>query len=420
MDRHPVTVLDVVIPVHDEEASLEASVRRLHSHLLATFPYPSRITIADNASTDRTWEVATRLAREVAGVVAVRMPEKGRGRALRQVWLESDAAVLAYMDVDLSTDLDALWPLVAPLMSGHSDLAIGTRLHHSSRVVRGPRREVLSRGYNQLLRVVLGTRFSDAQCGFKAIRGDVARELLPLVEDDTWFFDTELLVLAERCGLRIHEVPVDWWDDPDSRVDIVATAADDLRGVWRMRTTHPRGSAVVADIAARMGRTRPTEGVGAQVLTFLWVGAVSWCLQLVLYVAFRSFAAAQVANVAALLLATVANTWANGRWTFGETRADGIRRQQAQGLAIVAATWALTAAALALLHLGWPESPAVVETAVVGAATVLATAAKFVAMRRWVFRPAPAPGAGDDPGSEPALPGDARAGYPVGASGGVA
>ena len=130
------------------------------------------------------------------------------------------------MDVDLSTDLNALFPLLAPLLSGHSDVAIGTRLARGARVVRGPRREVISRCYNLLLHATLGTGFSDAQCGFKAIRADAARELLPLTADDGWFFDTELLVLAERAGLRIHEVPVDWIDDPDSRVKVLSTALD--------------------------------------------------------------------------------------------------------------------------------------------------------------------------------------------------
>ena len=153
------------------------------------------------------------------------------------------------MDVDLSTDLDALLPLVAPLLSGHSDLAIGSRLARGSRTVRGPKREVISRGYNLLLRGTLRARFSDAQCGFKAIRADVARELLPLVEDDEWFFDTELLVLAERAGLRIHEVPVDWVDDPDSRVDIVRTALADLRGIGRLGWALSAGRA-----AGRRGR----------------------------------------------------------------------------------------------------------------------------------------------------------------------
>src|SRR5204863_1222385 len=166
---------------------------------------------------------------------AVHMDCKGRGRALRAAWSASTAEVVAYMDVDLSTDLDALLPLVAPLVSGHSDVAIGTRLAPGAEVVRGPKREAISRAYNLLLKAALGAGFSDAQCGFKAVRADVARELLPLIEDDGWFFDTELLVLAERNGLRIHEVPVDWIDDPDSRVDVVRTAAGDLRGLWRMR-----------------------------------------------------------------------------------------------------------------------------------------------------------------------------------------
>src|SRR3954449_922268 len=226
-------VLDVVVPVHNEETDLEPCLRRLHAHLSA-LPFPFRITVAENASTDGTAAVAARVAAELTGVEVLVLPEAGRGRALRTAWLCSDAPVLVYMDVDLSTDLAALLPLVAPLISGHSDLAIGTRLSRSSRVVRGLKREVISRGYNLLLRRTLATSLSDAQCGFKAIRSDVARRLLPLVEDAGWFFDTELLVLAERSGLRIHEVPVDWIDDPDSRVDIVATAVEDLRGIVRV------------------------------------------------------------------------------------------------------------------------------------------------------------------------------------------
>ncbi len=166
-------VLDVVVPVHNEQDDLVPSVERLHAHL-ASLPYSFRITIADNASTDATLALARRLAARLPGVTVVHLAEKGRGRALRQVWSRSDAEVLAYMDVDLSTDLAALLPLVAPLISGHSDLAIGSRLARGSRVVRGPKREVISRGYNLLLRTALATRFSDAQCGFKAIRADRA------------------------------------------------------------------------------------------------------------------------------------------------------------------------------------------------------------------------------------------------------
>ncbi|MGH7882041.1 MAG: dolichyl-phosphate beta-glucosyltransferase, partial [Candidatus Dormibacteraceae bacterium] len=223
--------VEVVIPVYNEERVLADSVRRLHAYLLGNFPYQFRITIADNASSDATGDIARWLVRELPYVQAVHLPRKGRGRALRQVWSGSDADVVAYMDVDLSTDLDAFLPLVAPLLSGHSDLAIGTRLGRGAAVVRGAQRELISRCYNLLLRATLRARFSDAQCGFKAGRTEIMQALLPEVKDEEWFFDTELLVLAERSGLRIHEVPVDWVDDPDSRVKIIRTVWADLRGV---------------------------------------------------------------------------------------------------------------------------------------------------------------------------------------------
>ena len=218
-------MLDVTVPVYNEQVDLAPCVRRLHAHLSRYFPYQFVITIADNASTDATPIEGLRLARELAEVNYLRLEQKGRGLALNTVWSASSAEVVAYLDVDMSTDLNALLPLVAPLISGHSDLAIGSRLARGSRVVRGAKREFISRTYNLILRGTLSARFSDAQCGFKAIRADVAAELLPLVGDTSWFFDTELLVLAERCGLRIHEVPVDWSDDPDSRVALAFAAS---------------------------------------------------------------------------------------------------------------------------------------------------------------------------------------------------
>ncbi|MFF5447357.1 dolichyl-phosphate beta-glucosyltransferase [Streptomyces sp. NPDC012888] len=288
-------VLDVVIPVFNEEKDLGPCVHRLHDHLTRTFPYPFRITIADNASTDRTPEVAAGLAAAVGGVHSTRLEEKGRGRALRTAWSRSEAPVLAYMDVDLSTDLNALLPLVAPLVSGHSDLAIGTRLARTSRVVRGTRREFVSRAYNLLLRSSLAAGFSDAQCGFKAVRRDVAERLLPLVEDSGWFFDTEMLVLAERAGLRIHEVPVDWVDDPDSSVHILRTAAEDLKGIWRLGRALAVGGLPLdrlarpfADVPSgpgRPGRTLPgvPAGLARQLLAFCAVGLLSTLCCLGLY-----------------------------------------------------------------------------------------------------------------------------------------
>jgi glycosyltransferase involved in cell wall biosynthesis len=229
-------LVEIVIPVKNEQRELSDHVTRLLEYLRADFPYAWQVTIADNGSTDGTWSLAQELVIANPGRVrAVHLDPPGRGRALHSVWSASDAEVVAYMDVDLSTDLKALPALVASLLAGTSDIAIGTRLAPGARVVRGLKREVISRGYNLLLRATLQVGFTDAQCGFKALRSDIAQQLLPLVEDRSWFFDTELLVLAERCGLRIHEVPVHWTDSDDSRVKIIRTVLADLRGIWRLR-----------------------------------------------------------------------------------------------------------------------------------------------------------------------------------------
>ncbi len=236
--------LDIVIPVYNEERELRHSVLRLYRHLATSLrDIDFRITIADNASVDGTPRIAAALARELPLVSHLRLEQKGRGRALRAAWSASDADVVAYMDVDLSTDLEHLRALVAPLLAGEADIAIGSRLAHGAAVTRGRKRELISRIYNGLLRVSLGVRFSDAQCGFKAARRSAVQRLLPLIEDENWFFDTELLVLAEREQMTIAEVPVRWQDDPDSRVDIVATALEDLRGIRRLRRLQPEGAA---------------------------------------------------------------------------------------------------------------------------------------------------------------------------------
>jgi len=397
--RPDAPVLDLVIPVYDEEAGLERAVRAARTFLDTQFPYPARLTIADNASTDATLPIARRLADELDGVRVVHLDAKGRGRALHTAWLGSDAAVLAYMDVDLSTDLGALLPLVAPLVSGHSHLAIGTRLSRTSRVVRGPRRELISRAYNLVLRGALAARFSDAQCGFKAIRADAARELLPLVADTGWFFDTELLVLAERANLRIHEVPVDWVDDPDSRVDVVATAKADLRGVVRVGRDLAAGRIPLADLRAHLplvGDARPATPVEPgnvllrQLVRFALVGVASTLAYVVLYALLAGPLGAQVANVVALLLTAVANTAANRRLTFGVRGAGGVLRHHGQGLAVFGLAWALTASSLAVLH-ATTDPPRALELAVLVAANLLATVLRFLLLRSWVFRPAPAP-----------------------------
>jgi putative flippase GtrA len=292
------------------------------------------------------------------------------------------------MDVDLSTDLAALLPLVAPLVSGHSDLAVGTRLAPGSRVVRGVKRELISRSYNVLLRRTLATRFSDAQCGFKAIRADVASRLLPLVEDTGWFFDTELLVLAERSGLRIHEVPVDWVDDPDSRVDIVTTAVADVRGIVRVGRALTSGQLPVETLRAQLGRAPLDEpsGLVRQLARFAAIGVVSTLAYLLLFLLLRNVMTAQGANVVALLLTAIGNTAANRRLTFGVVGRPGVARHQAQGLAVFALGLALTSGSLAMLHAIVAEPTRWVELSVLVVANLVATLLRFLLLRGWVFR----------------------------------
>jgi len=234
--------VDVVIPAHDEVRVLAANVTRVHQHLGAHLDRTWQITIAENASTDGTVEVADRLAAELDGVRVLHRTAPGRGGALRDAWSRSTASVVAYMDADLSTDLGSLIPLLDAVAPGGADVAIGSRLIDGASVERRAGRETISRTYNVIVRTILGAGFRDAQCGFKALRRSTADQLLPLVHDDGWFFDTELLLVAQRLGMRVQEVPVRWVDDPDSSVRILPTALADLRGVARM---------------ARSGRLRP-------------------------------------------------------------------------------------------------------------------------------------------------------------------
>ena len=382
-----VPVLDMVVPAYNEQAALADSVYRLHRYLRE----PSRSRPASPSPTTQASTIpraSRRTLAELTDVRAVRLEEKGRGRALHQVWSQSDAGVLAYMDVDLSTDLAALAPLVAPLVSGHSDLAIGTRLGRGARVDRGAKREFISRCYNLILKSTLAVGFSDAQCGFKAIRADVAAELLPHVEDTGWFFDTELLVLAQRCGLRIHEVPVDWVDDPDSRVDIVATAVADLKGIgdscaaWRpgpyRSPRSPRSS--VCQSSGRPG------SLLRQAVRFGAVGVASTAAYVVLFLVMQGWAGAQLANVRCCVTA-IGNTAANRRFTFGVGGRPNVARHHVEGLIVFGIALTITSGALALLHIVVADPHHMIELAVLVVANLVATAVRFVLLRGWVFHP---------------------------------
>jgi len=379
-------LVEIVVPVYNEEHILALSVRRLHAYLAESFPLRFRITIADNASTDATWQVARALEAELPEVRAVHLDQKGRGRALRQVWGASDADVVSYMDVDLSTGLEAFLPLVAPLLSGHSDLAIGSRLHRGSAVVRGPKREFISRTYNLMLRTTMAARFSDAQCGFKAGRTEVVQALLGSVEDQTWFFDTELLLLAERSGLRIHEVPVDWVDDPDSRVDIVRTVKDDLKGMWRVARRTVSG-ATRLPLPPRVQQTELPSGMRRQLSSFAVIGVASTLAYLALYLILRQLAPAVLANAAALFVTAVANTAANRRFTFGVTGSrDALKHQVEGGIAFVIGL-VLSTVTLAVTDAVAPHASHLAELGALVGANALSTVVRFLLMRVWVFNP---------------------------------
>jgi putative flippase GtrA len=375
--------VEIVVPVYNEAAHLAARVTELRQFLDQSFPFTALVTVVDNASTDETFAVASELAATTPGVAALHLPRKGRGYALRSAWATSCATVVAYMDVDLSTDLAALLPLIAPLLSGQRDVTIGTRLARGAHVVRGPKRELISRSYNLLLRLFLRGRFSDAQCGFKALHRTAANAILPLVEDDEWFFDTELLITAQRLGLRIGEVPVDWVDDPDSRVQILHTAVNDLRGVWRISHGKAR------QLTRRDGGGKVHQVASDQLLRFAGVGAISTLGYLFLFVAWRPLAGTFGANTLALAICTLFNTAVHKELAASmQGKAHG-RRFAAVAIGLFVLSLTLTTLALMVARLIDPTS-LVLDLIAVTIANAAAAVLRFSVLRAWVFRPATA------------------------------
>ncbi len=409
--------VEIVVPVHNEARQLAASITALRSYLDSAFPFTTTICIADNASTDDTWSIAAGLAASLPGVRAVHLGQRGRGRAVRAAWTASSAEVVAYMDVDLSTGLDALLPLVAPLLSGHSDVAIGSRLAPGAHVIRGARRELISRGYNLLLRAALRSPCTDAQCGFKAMRREAATRLLPLVEDQAWFFDTELLITAHRLGLRIHEVPVDWVDDLDSRVQVVRTAWLDLCGMWRVmgRASRRKAATVRAQLPADAGLRSPdtmvtavtpetaSDGLGSvtpssapgrlgdpvfadDLLRFAGVGAASTLAYVGLFAALEPSLGSYAANLISIAVCSVGNTAAHrgmaGAAQLGLPRTRRLLTATVLfGVSLAATTGALVVTRAVGLTGLLPELVAVT------AANLAAAAFRFAILRTLVFRP---------------------------------
>ncbi|HEX3779592.1 MAG TPA: bifunctional glycosyltransferase family 2/GtrA family protein [Pseudonocardiaceae bacterium] len=384
------TTIDVVIPVYNEENALPGCIQVLHAYLSRHIPFAWTITVVNNASTDATQAVATELARTNTGVRVLQLDRKGRGLALRAAWNSSDADISVYMDVDLSTGLDALLPLIAPLSNGHSDIAIGSRLAPGARTVRGPKREMISRCYNALIRLTHGARFSDAQCGFKAVRTSIIRPLLPHLADDSWFFDTELLLLAEHNGLRVYEVPVDWVEDTDTRVEVFKTVLGDIRGLIRVARDKATGAAKVPNLPRRPGPrpTHPAATVAAeksalpwQVLSFGVIGVISIVANLWLYTIFRTLWPVLLANLVALTIATLFNIEANRRLTFVGAQRVSTRRVPLRGLVVFALYYAFTSGSLLTVNRIVRHPSTKLELTVLLLSSALGAVARFLVLR---------------------------------------
>ncbi len=229
--------VDIVIPVLNEEDALAQCIRNINNFFSSrSNTYKINILIADNGSHDSTLDIAIKLSEQYPNVTYIHLTQRGRGRALKAAWTKSEAHIVSYMDVDLSTDLQALPKLVDAISLEGYEVAVGSRLMKDSIVVnRSPKREFLSRSYSLLFRILFFTGFKDAQCGFKAISRKVVNDIIPHIQDNGWFFDTELLILSEKNGYKIKEIPVTWTDDPDTRVKIFKTAYEDLKGLLRLR-----------------------------------------------------------------------------------------------------------------------------------------------------------------------------------------
>jgi putative flippase GtrA len=335
----------IVVPVTAGQRDLELSIIRLHAFLAGQFPFAASVTIAAAGAPEATWLTAQRLASTFAGVTAIRTGAPGRGPALRAAWAGSDADVLAYLDPDLSVDLTGLVPLIEPLLAGRADLAVGTRLAPDAGPQRRARREITSCGYSLLLQAGLGTGLTDPQCGMKAITRAGARQLLPLTSDDEWFFDSALIGLARRAGLRVHEVRV----------------------------------------GPPAGRAAPVRRLTTRLARFGAIGVACTAAYAALFLGLRQIMPAEAANAVSLLVTAIANTAANRRLTFGIVSREHALRHQLRGLAVLAGGLALTSGALALLHATDATTSSVAELAVVIGASAAATLLRFGLFSAWVF-----------------------------------
>lgn len=232
--------VDIIVPVYNEETELENNINLLKDFCRKNLSnWKWQIIIADNASLDKTAEISKKITSLNPEIKYLYINQKGRGRAIKQAWSKSKADIVSYMDIDLSSQLKHFPPLINSLLQGY-DIAIGSRLLPKS-IVKGRtlKREIISRCYNLLIKMLFFTKFSDAQCGFKAVTRRVADNLVSRLNDNEWFLDSELLIFGEKAGYKIYEEPVTWIDDPGSTVKVMKTASGDIKGLWRLYKERP-------------------------------------------------------------------------------------------------------------------------------------------------------------------------------------
>ena len=377
-------MVDVVIPVCNDEAALTESIQRLHGYLAASLPLTWRITIAECGSVDATWSVACELAQSLPSVRAIHVGAAGRGRALRLAWASSDAAVVAYMDVGLSTGLDALLPLVAPLISGHSEIAIGTRWARTSQVGGWRRCGAAVWSHNLICRVALHTGFSDSLYSFKAVRTEVAKLLMPMIQDQGEFFETELLVLAEHNGMRICEISVDQVGDPDIRLVTGSTFRNDVRGVWGLLRRVARGEGALATAPREPPRMRTVDTSTVRLVPFVSIGVASTLLFATLFLLLCGVVGAAAGAVTAMVSCTAINTAANRRFTFkvrGHARRFG---HQLRGLVTALLPLTLDLIVIAVAFAAGVTS-AVALVWILTAVNAPTSLIKLTLLRHWVF-----------------------------------
>jgi len=228
-------MINITIPVYNEEKRMGDNVLKLYHYIKSSLKYPFEIIIADNGSTDNTPAIAKQLSYKYPEIKLLHIEQKGKGIAINTSWSRSKADILSFMDVDLSADLKHFQQLIDAILKDGYDITIGSRLITHKKVKRSLKREIISRCYSFLLKLAFFVKFHDAPCGFKAIKKEAADRLLPLINDAGWFFDSKLLIIGEKLGFKIKEIPIEWIDDPGSKVNIPGTAYEYLKAIFLLK-----------------------------------------------------------------------------------------------------------------------------------------------------------------------------------------